>query len=111
MYPFYDLSCHYVHSGVYGVFYNIGKIYGTTGDKRFSGQSNVGFVDTAQITAFSLLHVIEAYVLLKPALDDLVNICFLKKMVTDIANAFIAIFFLLMSDTKIQKQESSEIPC
>lgn len=88
MYPFYDLSCHYVHSGVHGVFYNIGKIYGTTGDKRFSGQSNVGFVDTAQITAFSLLHVIEAYVLLKPSLDNLVNIWFLRKMVTDIANAF-----------------------
>lgn len=36
----------------------------------------------------SLLHVIEAYVLLKPSLDNLVNIWFLRKMVTDIANAF-----------------------
>ncbi len=87
--PFYKLSCNYNHGNAKAIFFDIGQLYGLSKEQSYKlAQTNVGFTDTAQLTALSLLSVVKALISLNPNMENLGRIIYLQDKITKLATLF-----------------------
>ncbi len=103
MNPYYKFSCVPLHAGPKNLFYDIGKIDGAYDNLILKGQSNVGFTEPAQLTAFSLWTATSAFIYLNPVETDFFQLFFLRDQITYLAKKFYEI------ELNIQKEEKEGV--
>ncbi len=89
--PFYKFSNNYVHSGAKSLMYNLGYIDGVSNDDTISGESNIGFTDSAQLCMLSFFNSTVSLLSISPNEEDLITILSLYNKINSIGILFLEV--------------------
>lgn len=90
--PFYRFSCNYNHGGIKGLFYDLGQLNGLNEENSYMlANTNIGFIDPAQLTMQSLINIVAALISTNPNLDNLINIVQLREKAQIATNKFVEV--------------------
>ena len=99
--PYYKMASHNVHANPKGVFFKLGLI--GESEVLLAGPSNAGLADPGHAAALSLMQISSVLMKQNPAIDNMIAVKVMQRLVEEIGDALMAAHEKLFEDASAKE--------